>query len=130
MVVDSSSKRIVAVPLQTSELPKIQIQEFTAQVATFITQKTTKKHIQCFHCKQADYEQLYCPKNAIIFIIIVAAWPYCCKPLAVQKQDEDVIEGQSASPIVKSSTDIIVMVTIKIQTCKKLQELLVILTWR
>ena len=65
MVVDDNSREVAAVQLETSELPKLktQIQELTAQVAALTTQKSTKKPIQCFYCKQADHIQRYCPNR-------------------------------------------------------------------
>ena len=64
MFVDNS-REIAAVQSETSELPKLktQIQELTAQVAALTTQKSTKKPIQCFYCKQAGHIQQYCPNR-------------------------------------------------------------------
>lgn len=64
MVVDSSEK-IAAVQSENSEVSslKAQIQELTEQVAVLTTQKSTKKQLQCFHCKQAGHIQRYCPNR-------------------------------------------------------------------
>ena len=59
MIVDDNSREVAAVQLETSKLPKLktQIQELTAQVTALTTQKSTKKPIQCFYCKQAGHIQ-------------------------------------------------------------------------
>ena len=64
MVVDSSEK-IAAVQSENSEVSslKAQIQELTEQVAVLTTQKSTKKQLQCFHCKQVGHIQRYCPNR-------------------------------------------------------------------
>ena len=66
MIIDDSSKEVAAVQSETSELPnlKAQIQELTVQVAALTTQKSTKKSVQCFYCKQAGHIQRYCPNRA------------------------------------------------------------------
>ena len=64
MVVDSSEK-IAAIQSENSEVSslKAQIQELTEQVAVLTTQKSTKKQLQCFHCKQVGHIQRYCPNR-------------------------------------------------------------------
>ena len=65
MVVDSSDRTIAAIQSEASEVSKLktQIEELTVQVAALTTQKSVKKQIQCFYCKQAGHIQRYCPNR-------------------------------------------------------------------
>ena len=104
---------------ETSKLPKLktQIQEFTAQVAALSTQKSTKKPIQCFYCKQAGRIQQYYPKR------VREQQSYNCGKLghiaAMFWQSGNKtgmhLRGEYASQIRKCPTDIIVVANIKIQ---------------
>ena len=75
MVVDSSQK-IAAVQSENFEASdlKAQIQELTVQVAALITQKSSKKQIQCFHRKQAGHIQRYRPNRVREHRCYVCGW--------------------------------------------------------